>query len=159
MGNLLAWLIKVTISILLLVIIVTIVAQVFWRYVLQAPLIWPEEVSRYSFIWISFLGMTLLLRSGSLMVFEALLHAMPLWIQARMAVLIDLSMVPLLAIFVRQGIVMMRLVQDQVAPSLGVSMVWVYLSVPVSGALGLWFIFERLFTGSVSLPRDRQSLP
>ena len=37
---------------LMAVIVASMCAQVFWRYVLNDSLIWPEEVSRYAFIWV-----------------------------------------------------------------------------------------------------------
>ena len=36
--------------------IVTVCLQVFFRYVLEQPLSWSEELARYAFVWLSFLG-------------------------------------------------------------------------------------------------------
>lgn len=40
-------------------------AQVFMRYVIGRSLGWPEELSRYLFIWISFLGMSYAIRTDT----------------------------------------------------------------------------------------------
>jgi len=148
-GNVLAWFIKLALMALLSVIVLTLVTQVIWRYVFNAALIWPEEVARYSFVWLSFLGVLLLLLHGWFMLFDALLDVMPPQARSWIALGIELSLIPLLLILAVQGFVMMRLVEAQVAPSLDISMIWVYLSAPISGILGLWFVFERLITGSV----------
>lgn len=45
------------ISILLLLILVGLVsAQVFMRYIMDAPLTWSEEAARITFIWVTFIG-------------------------------------------------------------------------------------------------------
>ncbi|MDT1061005.1 TRAP transporter large permease subunit [Paracoccus sp. CPCC 101403] len=44
---------------LLLVMIVTVLANVFFRYVLATPLIWGDEVASISFIWMAMLGAAL----------------------------------------------------------------------------------------------------
>ncbi|MDQ7774545.1 TRAP transporter large permease [Paracoccus aminovorans] len=44
---------------LLLVMIVTVLANVFFRYVLHKPLIWGDEVASLSFIWMAMLGAAL----------------------------------------------------------------------------------------------------
>ena len=37
-------------------------AQVFWRYILELPLQWSEEIARYCFVWVTFLGAATLMR-------------------------------------------------------------------------------------------------
>jgi TRAP-type C4-dicarboxylate transport system permease small subunit len=49
-------------SILLIMFLSTIV-QVFFRYVLNNPLPWPEEIARYCFIWITFIGLAINVKS------------------------------------------------------------------------------------------------
>ncbi|WJS87071.1 TRAP transporter large permease subunit [Paracoccus sp. TOH] len=44
---------------LLVVMMVTVLANVFFRYVLSKPLIWGDEVASISFIWMAMLGATL----------------------------------------------------------------------------------------------------
>ena len=43
-------------TILFLVIIFVTVAGVFTRYILDSPLIWSDELARFSLIWMIFLG-------------------------------------------------------------------------------------------------------
>jgi TRAP-type C4-dicarboxylate transport system permease small subunit len=46
----------VAITILFAIILVAMFAQVVFRYVLGSPLSWSEEVSRYMFVWLCYLG-------------------------------------------------------------------------------------------------------
>jgi TRAP-type C4-dicarboxylate transport system permease small subunit len=50
---------------LLAVIFVVMVLQVSCRYVLGSPLVWSEEVARYLYIWVCFLGAPIALRRGN----------------------------------------------------------------------------------------------
>jgi len=50
---------------LLLMLSVAMMLQVIMRYVLNAALSWPEEFSRYCYIWITFFSISLTIRSGS----------------------------------------------------------------------------------------------
>jgi len=55
----LVWLIRIEqlVSVMLLTtIIVTMAAQVIWRYVFQSPLSWSEEVARLAMIWLTFIA-------------------------------------------------------------------------------------------------------
>jgi C4-dicarboxylate transporter DctM subunit len=51
--------------------------QVFFRYVLNASLSWPEELARYGFVWFTFLGMSLTVRRQSYIAIELLLRWLP----------------------------------------------------------------------------------
>lgn len=58
-GIALAWLVRVEqiVSVMLLTtIVVTMGAQVIWRYVLQSPLSWSEEIARLAMIWLTFIA-------------------------------------------------------------------------------------------------------
>lgn len=43
-------------SVLFLVIIVATVAGVFFRYIVGTPLVWSDELARFSLVWMIFLG-------------------------------------------------------------------------------------------------------
>lgn len=40
------------------------VLQVFCRYVLNYPLLWPEEVTKFSMVWLAFIGASIGLKKG-----------------------------------------------------------------------------------------------
>lgn len=52
----LAGLLRIVVTLGFLVILGVTLAQVFFRYVLAAPLIWSEELSRLLIVWVSFVG-------------------------------------------------------------------------------------------------------
>ncbi|WP_347265894.1 TRAP transporter large permease subunit [Paracoccus sp. (in: a-proteobacteria)] len=51
--------VEITAAALLLVMMLTVLANVFFRYVLTRPLIWGDEVASISFIWMAMLGAAL----------------------------------------------------------------------------------------------------
>lgn len=55
---------RALVSLFVLTVVGVIGAQVFSRYALGKPLIWPEEVATYSFVWATFVGAGLGMKSG-----------------------------------------------------------------------------------------------
>jgi len=69
-------------------------AAVFYRYVLNSALLWPEEIAGYLLVWISFIGAYLALRREGHLSFELLLDRLPqksgFWIRVSIEVLLIL---------------------------------------------------------------------
>jgi tripartite ATP-independent transporter DctM subunit len=56
--------------------------QVFLRYVLNSPVSWSEELSRFTFIWLTFIAAAIAIRSGEMLVrVDTLILKFPLWAQ------------------------------------------------------------------------------
>lgn len=72
---------------------VLVFANVVSRYLLNASIIWVEEITRYMMVWVGFLGSGLVLRMGAHIGVEALQEALP----ARAAQALRVAIVLLLA--------------------------------------------------------------
>jgi TRAP-type C4-dicarboxylate transport system permease small subunit len=55
----------------------SVVLQVFFRYFLHNSLIWSNEVCRFSFLWVVFIGTAVVLQDGDHIVIDVLLTALP----------------------------------------------------------------------------------
>jgi TRAP-type transport system small permease protein len=129
---------------LMVVIVVSMCAQVFWRYVLNDSLIWPEEVSRYAFIWASCLGMSVSVRRGDLIAIDVLWAPRPRSVRILVSIVAHLLMIPLLVVFTWQGVVLIETVAGQRTAATQVPVGWVYLALPVSSTFALTFLLETL---------------
>lgn len=75
-----------------------ILLQVFYRYVLNAALVWPEELARYLMIWLTFVGASIAVAEGAHVRVEFLVDRLPprsrRWVEvgARLVVLAFLLM-------------------------------------------------------------------
>lgn len=69
-------------------------AAVYFRYVLNSALLWPEEIAGYLLVWISFIGAYLALRKEGHLSFGLLLDRLPqksgFWIRVSIEVLLIL---------------------------------------------------------------------
>ena len=56
---------------------VSILVGVFYRYVLNSALTWPEELARYAMVWVTCLGASLALRYGEHVAVEFVVQKLP----------------------------------------------------------------------------------
>lgn len=138
------------ILVVFVIMLVTTIAQVLFRYVLAISVPWTEEVARWLYVWVIFLGSALALRER--------IHLKITFAEERLtgraAALWDFA-IRLLVILFLVGILggsisMMDSVQSVRAGSFPISMSYLYLSLPVSLVLmlvvGLIQVVESLKT-------------
>ena len=68
---------EVLLVVFMLIISVSVIAQVFFRYVLASPLGWTEEISRYGLVWLTFIGMYVVFRKSNHMMITVLYNRVP----------------------------------------------------------------------------------
>ena len=131
---------------------VVICAQVFFRYVLTASLPWSEELGRYIFIWMSFLGIAAAYYKGRHVAFDLLLLKVRGSVKKWLVIAIDLLTVVMAAAMIAGGSAMVQIGTLQRSPALSLPMHLIFAVMPVSGALLLYFslrnLWGRIFPGS-----------
>jgi len=130
--------------------------QVFTRYVLNLPLSWPEEVARYSLVWLTFLGASAAVRAHDHIRIDALLTRVSEGVRSQLTILANLLAASVLIVVTPAGFGLVSLMMGIPTAALQVSISWVYLPVPLSFSL----MIAQLITNSVaevrSLRRRRQ---
>ena len=125
------------ISILLMsVLVLSVLLQVFMRYIIGSPVTFTEELSRFLLIWLGLLTASYAYRQRLHLALDLLVHKL----QGRRKVVLNIiihSLIGLfsLAVLVVGGmqLVYLTFILDQYSSALGVSMAVVYLVLPISG--------------------------
>jgi TRAP-type C4-dicarboxylate transport system permease small subunit len=112
---------------------VTIIVQVFLRYLFLYSLSWSEEVARYLMIWVSFLGASLAVKYGFHIGVEFVVNRISERRRKVITLLAKLSMLFFLILFTIGGFQVAWAVRDQDSPALLFSMFFAYVSAPVGG--------------------------
>lgn len=89
-------------SLLVLTLVVLFVGIVF-RYALNDPLVWTEELARFCSTWIIFLGAAACFKRGSHIGIDVVVRLLPPTLQRRTALLVNWLMVGILAVLVIRG--------------------------------------------------------
>jgi len=140
-----------TLGVLSISVFVILVVDVLWgvatRYVLghQAP--WTEELARLLLVWLSMLGTALAYAHGSHLGVDVVLEALaqPARTVATMTVhLLVLAFAVAVMVYGGTALFMERLDAGQVMSTLPARKAWMYLSIPISGALMTVFAFHAV---------------
>jgi TRAP-type C4-dicarboxylate transport system permease small subunit len=119
------------------VMVVLVIAQVFFRYILQVSVPWTEEAARWIYAWQIFLGSALAARRGLHLRATFLLDRFPSRLRAVVDFAIGLAGLLFLAGIVWGALIMMRATYGVEAGSFPVSTSYLYLAIPVSLAIML----------------------
>lgn len=119
----------------------SVVIDVFYRYVFNSPLTWPNGVARYSLIWISCLTGGVIIKEHVKLDF--LLNALSASNKRKLTIINDIFILTFLFIIIYEGILRALVLRGTTMPFYShCSMFWVYLAYPCFGFLGSLKIIE-----------------
>ena len=130
------------VAISILMIVVTL-AQVVFRYVIAAPLPWSEELARYCFVWIVFLGGAVGLSRGIHLGVDLFVNLLPERFRVGMEILSNVLIACFAASVVLASYPVINMNMLQRSPALGVQMSWIYIAIPISMGLIFLICLER----------------
>lgn len=125
--------VQYTLVVMVAIMTITIIIQVFLRYLFLYSLSWSEEVARYLMIWVAFLGASLALKKGFHIGVEFVVSRIPERIRQWVNLVAKFSILFFLVFFTIGGFRVSWAVRDQDSPALLFSMAYAYLSAPVGG--------------------------
>jgi TRAP-type C4-dicarboxylate transport system permease small subunit len=134
--------------------VVTVVfAQVIMRHVFHNSLSWADELSRFAFVWLVYLGGTITIREGRNVCFDLLLDAFPHRLWKIMYTLVSLLCAVFLIIITGLGILVCQSNVGEVSPIMGLNMEYVVMAIPVGGLL---MLFEQIsyYLAHINEPKE-----
>jgi TRAP-type C4-dicarboxylate transport system permease small subunit len=129
----------------LLVMFVSVLIQIFFRYVLRTPLTWTEEAARYSFIWTVLLGAAFAVRKKEHVVMDVLVKRFPIYLQRYISIALNVIILISLIYLWPVSWKFFYFMKNVSAPTLNISWGFLFFSAPLSIALMTIHTFIRFF--------------
>ena len=127
----------------LLIMTISIMINVFYRYVLNAPLAWPPELARFMMVAVTLLASSLAMRTGAHVGVSIVVLRLPIRVQAWLFTINSTLILGFLLILLWYG---WQLAFNegprQMAPSLGVSMMFAFIPLPLGALLMIIHLAE-----------------
>lgn len=114
--------------------------QVVFRYFLDHPLSWSEELSRFCFIWIVYLGTALAAKSGSHIGVDYLYKRLKTAVQLPIFVFTNLLILCFVGVVFFESIPVIGIDMSQHSPAIGIPMGLVYLAIPTGFGLIFFYV-------------------
>jgi TRAP-type transport system small permease protein len=125
---------------------IIIALQIFYRYILNDPLSWTEEIARYLMIWICFLGSAMALKYGEHISVSFIRERFAPSIRQAVGFCIEITVLAFFVLATWEGIVITIQVSEQQAPATWISMAWAYSCIPVGCFIMMFHTFVELIT-------------
>jgi len=136
------------VSTLFIIMVSLVFLQVLTRFVVNYPISWTEEISRYLMIYIIFLGSALLVRKRAHIAVDFLLEIVKSKAKSILDMIVLIVSIIFFAILLVFGTQLTFIVIGQTTPNLQFSMAWAYAAVPIGGLLmflnALAVLFEKI---------------
>ncbi|MCP5152085.1 MAG: TRAP transporter small permease [Chromatiales bacterium] len=137
---------------------VILIAAVVWRYGFDSAISWSEEACKYLMVWLAFLGTPIALRNFAHINIDLLAKAMPPRIQQLLHVVVSLIIVFTMTVVTWKGIGFTQLGMRQVASSFNLSMMYMYVAVPIGAGLTALVALEHALRALVGVADPARGL-
>ena len=135
---------EAAVVVLMAVLVAAVLASTASRYVLNASVIWSEEIPILLQVWLTFLGGVVALRRGDHVSVDALSRLFPSRWQAVSRIVVDFLSFGLLAVLLRMSITLVRARSGEASPAVGFPM-GLFMVPLVIGTLFMLFMLGRRF--------------
>ena len=119
-------------------------AQVVFRYGIESSLSWSEELARYLFVWIIFVGTSVATRRQQHIFVEAFVALLPNSWRRWTSLLSSIVGIVFFSVFAYVGWLLMINAWQQYSTALDIRITWVYAAAPVGAALSIVHLVARL---------------
>lgn len=126
------------------IMVVSIFLQVVFRYVVGNPLFWSEEISRYAFIWVVFIGASIATKRGSHIgvdYFTALLNDRQRYY---LGIVVSVLLLFFCATVVASSVPLIESNLTQKSPAVRITMAYIFLAIPVGFSMMFMYTLEAL---------------
>jgi TRAP-type transport system small permease protein len=133
--------------------VVMVFGNVVMRYAFNSGILISEEMSRYAFIWLTYIGAMIAMREGGHLGVDTLVKKLPLLGKKVCFVLSELLMLFCNVLFFWGTFKMHELQVTNISPVAGISMIWIYgIGYVVSVVMGGFNVVQlwKLFTGRMN---------
>ena len=127
--------IEVTSVVILVLVSLVVFYSVLLRYVFKSPLAWSEEVARYMFIWMVFLGFSVAEKSGDHFRIEVFIEMVPAKIRLVIEIFLNLLIFYALFVLFQEGIKYYDQGKSGLSTILEMPLNYIYIALPVSMVL------------------------
>jgi TRAP-type C4-dicarboxylate transport system permease small subunit len=131
--------------VLMVVLSVDLFLGVFSRYVMVRTFTWYDEIARGCFVWLTLLGAAVGVKRHAHFRLHLVVDRLPQRLQKAVPVLLPLVIMAFAAVLIQQGLVFLELGKFQQTPVMGLPKTWIYVAVPISGALMILYSLAPLW--------------
>jgi|SRR5690554_343578 len=134
--------------------VLVVILQVFYRYVLVNPLGWTEEIGVMTMVSMTFVGSYLAFREKKHMRISLLYNKLSKKTQKALLVIGNLLVVVMNVYIFIYGLNFVQAFEGMNSPYLGIPMSWVYAIIPVSAVL--WS--AKILTDTVNIVKGKETV-
>lgn len=132
---------RFVVILLLMLMVIAVSLQVLFRFFLDQPLAWTEELARYLLIWITFLGSAYAMSIRAHIGTEYILKYLSPFMGKVLLVIAAILSMLFFGVMVQQGYLLSARSMTQFSPTLLLPMGYVYSVIPLSGVLLIMNVF------------------
>ena len=136
-----------------IILIISMAAQVIWRYVLNNPLVWTEELGRVAFIWVSFMGASIAMKKGRHIKIDSIFNIFPERIRKLLEYFIQLLLLFFLSIVFYNGLILIKKTIYGSTSAMGIPNIIYYLPVALGSFLMIIYVIRLLVTKSFMIKK------
>jgi TRAP-type C4-dicarboxylate transport system permease small subunit len=133
-------------------IVVITLAAVWWRYVIDNPLSWTEQVSRILFVWMTFLGAAVLYRQKLHITIDMIVLMLPPPLRSVLYWLVEFGLLAFVIVFFIFGLKLSLDTWTNTFGALDITPASFYLAAPASSALIMIYFVEKLIDPAKRVP-------
>lgn len=120
--------------------------SVFFRYVLNSPILWADEITRYSLVWITFAGAALATKEGRHIGVDVLDQVLPPLGKKITDWFVDIVVIGFMFFMIYYGIRMTNYQRSSFGETLNwFSYAYVYVAVPIGAVLVIFYTISKYF--------------
>jgi TRAP-type C4-dicarboxylate transport system permease small subunit len=139
--------------VLMVVLSIDLLLGVFSRYVLVRTFTWYDEIARGCFVWLTFLGAAVGVKRQAHFRLHIVVDRLSPRLRQAMVILFPLVVIIFAGLLVQQGLVFLEIGKFQQTPVMGLPKAYIYVAIPIGGALMILYSLGPLWRAIRGLSR------